>query len=212
MRCKSIEYNLPDYLQGALDAETAAALEAHLRHCNACARLRDELSPLFTLLDFSKRTAMTQQPGPDFLVAVNRKLDAPAARWSPGPVFLRLGIPATAMMLLLLSVALLRPVLAPLLPEGSHDAEMHALVESMSTTQLAAVREDLETPGHLLGIPGEGYAAPADAEPFEASVASVFNELSYGELVDGSSRFLSSDDVLDIAADAAADTFPGSVQ
>jgi hypothetical protein len=212
MRCRSIEHNFPDYLRGELDADSEAALEAHLTHCSACRQLRDELRPFFTLLDASKQAAMMQTPGPDFLVAVNRKLDTPTRRWTPGLVFVRLGIPATAAALLLLLAVLVWPAIGPLQPGTRDEAEMRALVESMDTTQLATLRDDLEIAGRLFGASDETDAMLSDAGPMDAAAAPVFSELSYGELMSGSSTFLSSDDVLDIASAAPADAFPAPVQ
>jgi anti-sigma factor RsiW len=47
--CEELHGRLTDYAEGALDAETCAALEAHLAGCPACAALRQDLADLSRL-------------------------------------------------------------------------------------------------------------------------------------------------------------------
>jgi hypothetical protein len=203
---------LPDFLGGALDTRDAIAVALHVQRCTACAQRRDELQPLFSFLDAQRARELAEGPGPDFLVAVNRKLDAPASRWSPGPLFVRFGIPAAAAATLLLLAVLTWPAFGPELRQRTRDAEMLALVETMDTTQLAMLADDLDAGSSTLGASADTFTALDEATPSDASAAPVFSELSFGELVAGSSTFLSSDDVLDIAAAAQSGTFPPSAQ
>lgn len=212
MTCASIEHLLPDFVRGALDARDASAVEGHVQRCAACAQRRDELQPLFSLLDAQRARELAEGPGPDFLVAVNRKLDTPASRWSPGPLFIRIGIPAAAAATLLLLAVLTWPSFDPDLQKRTRDAEMFALVETMDTTQLAVLADDLDAENRAIGSSTDSYASLDDETLSDASGAPVFSELSFSELVAGSSTFLSGDDVLDIAAAAHSGTFPSSVQ
>ena len=212
MHCKTIQPNIPDFARGVLDPMLARNIENHLLHCPACARLRDELLPCFTLLDDVSASAMLQRPGPDFLVAVNRKLDAPKQRWVPGSLFVQVGIPSTVCLVLVLLTFLASPFRGVLPQTMFDDAKIQSIVESMDTTQLAQLSDELDAGNRLIGMHSVPDVSPSASDASIGAPASVFSDLSYHELISGSSAYLSSDDIVDIASSAPSESFSFSAQ
>jgi hypothetical protein len=210
MRCATIQHDIPDYLSGLVTAEAACAMEAHLADCPACAAVRDALRPVMETLRTAKVLSAPNTPGPDFLVRVNAKLDAPRRSRVAGPVFLRLGVPAFAATVLLALAVIFWPGTRPAPMEAFNSAELETILASLDTGQIAVLADEIDASNGIYSS-GSGISLPLSVAPemADGATASLFNDLSYRELLSGSSTYLSQEDLLDLASGDPAGTDPG---
>jgi hypothetical protein len=77
MRCNGIRYDIPDYLNGKLDPESASLVKEHLESCASCRSVADRLAPITTILASSDG-----KPSVNVMVlpAVNARIDAATSR------------------------------------------------------------------------------------------------------------------------------------
>ncbi|MBL0175399.1 MAG: zf-HC2 domain-containing protein [Ignavibacteria bacterium] len=201
MRCATIQHDIPDYLDGRVTADAARAMETHMADCPACAAIRDGLRPAMDALHSSRTLAVRSAPGPDFLVRVNARLDAPRRSRFADPVFLRIGVPAIAATLLLAIAVAFWPGTQPAPMATFNAAELESILASLDTAQIAVLSEDVDAAAGIYSS-GAGNGMPGSIEPEIANGAtpSLFSDLSYREFLSGSSSYLSQDDLLDLAS------------
>jgi len=56
MNCKGIENKIWDYIEGKLNENEQAAIESHLQHCSACAKLEKGIRNSNAILEQAKRS------------------------------------------------------------------------------------------------------------------------------------------------------------
>src|SRR5512135_3650674 len=102
MRCEDVTYQLLDYLHGAVDDGTRQGIAHHLDTCASCSGRANDLRATLALLDASRLRDRPRSTGPDFLVAVNEKIDRPP-RILPAvaPQTARFAVPLFATVLVL---------------------------------------------------------------------------------------------------------------
>ncbi len=194
-----VQTELPDYLFGKSTPTIAARIEQHLRECLECQEMYEGQRVLFERLTITKEETVSPSIWGPFLVKLNERIDSRKRLYSSLSDRFAFRIPAIAAVSLAVFGLLYFSTLVEQPRLNGYSQELRNLFSQFDTTEIVSLRNQFLW-SNAFSVTTELELQPEkDLEEIdEAFPQTVFEGLTYDQLLVGSSEYLSQQDLIDL--------------
>lgn len=194
-----VQTDLPDYLLGKSTRQIAVRIEQHLRECPECREIYDGQHALFERLTFTKEESVYPSIWGPFLVRLNERIDSRKRFHSSLFERFALRIPAITAVSLAVLGLLYFSTLVEQPGLNGYSQELRSIFSKLDTTEIVSLRNQFLWSNAFSVTTDLELQPEKDLEEIvEAFPQTVFEGLTYDQLLVGSSEYLSQQDLIDL--------------